>query len=256
MSGQFDRIAVWNEDGIGVIVINNGKLNLIDGDLLNQLSSALTIASSDSNLKWIALSGAGDEFFSAGVNWSNVGSDYDSVSELVNSIKTLASIMVTVDKPVITILNGSAAGLGLELALLSDLLIAPTDAKLCNPEGGLGIPMMLGAPIILKSMPRLRAIQLIGGGEIDAAEAGQLGLVHAVLPRGNLFGDAKSIILNTRIDRYTKSLIHRDMDQIIRGMNPSLMEPLLSKCRGVGRDEMISKLNAARSRCAPRRGSQ
>ncbi len=69
-------------------------------------------------------------------------------------------------------------------------------------------------------------------------------------------GDAKSIILNTRIDRYTKSLIHRDMDQIIRGMNPSLMEPLLSKCRGVGRDEMISKLNAARSRCAPRRGSQ
>jgi len=249
MRDLFNKVVFWNEDNIGAIVIKNQPLNLIDSDTLNQLSSALTLASSDAGLKWIMISGAGDKFFSAGIDWERLSNDYDSISDLVNAIKTFASLMVTIDKPVIGVLNGSAAGFGLEIALLTDLLIAPSDAKLCNPEGGLGLPMLLGAPILIKTLPRLRAIQLIGGETMNAEEAGRLGLIHAVLPRDNLFGDAKSIILNTRIDKYTRSFIHEDMEHVIKSINPSLLEPLLSKCHGLNKASIISKINEARNKC-------
>ncbi len=249
MKDLFNRVAFWNEDNIGVIVIKNQPLNLIDSDTLNQLSSALTLASSDASLKWIMISGAGDKFFSAGIDWESLGNDYDSISDLVNAVKTFASLMITIDKPVIGVLNGTAAGLGLEIALLTDLLIAPSDVKLCNPEGEIGLPMLLGAPILIKALPRLRAIQLISGEAMSAEEAGRLGLIHVVLPRDNLFGDAKSIILKTRIDKYTRSFIHEDMEHVIKNINPSLLEPLLSKCHGISKNNLASKIGEARNKC-------
>ncbi len=193
---------LWNEEGIGVIAINNGPENVLSLDVIMQLTTALTVANNDNGINWAVITGGtGGSFFTIGIPWDSITPDYASIKELVRGgIKALVSVIAVMDKPVITILNGSALGLGMELALLSDLVIAPPDVYMCYPEGIVGVPMPLGgAKVILEKMPRYKAIDVLTGSPpLAITEAANYGIVH-IINRENLFGDAKNIIKGLRL---------------------------------------------------------
>jgi len=91
-------------------------------------------------------------------------------------------------QPVIARINGHALGGGCELAQACDVRIAHEDAKLGQPEIGLGLIPGGGAT---QRLPRLvgegQAMRLILTGEIiDAEEAARIGLVDEVCDDGEL----------------------------------------------------------------------
>lgn len=120
----FDEVSFWREEDIGLIVIRSTSSGQIHKKTLDELIMALSTASIDPSVKSIAITGQNEQFA------KEIVDDGDPV-ELLNSARALASIVYSMEKPVIAILNGDALDAGYELALLCDVIIS-------SPESNLG----------------------------------------------------------------------------------------------------------------------
>lgn len=252
MMMKFTKVKFWNEDSIGLIAIDNGPDNLLDVNLVSELMAALTIASQDDNVRYVALTATGPLFFVGGVGWESINPDYASVREFVEALKALESLLLTIDKPVVVVLNGSVLSLGIDLMALGDLVIAPPDVKICHPEGALGIPLPLASWVLQGTLPRLSLLRLLSGTPMDSAELAKYGIVH-VVPRQNLFGDAKSIILSIPEGVTVRPILrlqYRDMLDHAEIMLLNSLAPRLTS--SVDRDHLISTGKRARLSCMPK----
>ena len=106
-----------------------------------------------------------------------------------------ADALLHTNVPIIAAVNGAAVGWGMELALMADLRVASERAKfgelfvlrgLCSDVAGLGrLTQLIG---------RERAVEmLLTGDVIDAATAGQWGLVARVVPHEELLPTAMAL---------------------------------------------------------------
>jgi crotonobetainyl-CoA hydratase len=96
--------------------------------------------------------------------------------------------MFDLDKPVIAVVNGYAAGGGFELALACDLIVASTTATFFLPEARLGfVPDAGGVLRLPRRVPHAIAMEmLLTGRRMDAAEAERWGLINRVAEPGRL----------------------------------------------------------------------
>jgi 2-(1,2-epoxy-1,2-dihydrophenyl)acetyl-CoA isomerase len=123
------------------------------------------------------------------------------------------------EKPVICALNGVAAGLGAQVALACDLVIAARDARLIEIFTRRGLVPDAGGTYLLSRLVGVhRAKQiLMFGDEIGAEEALALGLVNAVVEPGELEATASAWAGRlaagaTRTLALTKWLVNRAFD--------------------------------------------
>jgi 2-(1,2-epoxy-1,2-dihydrophenyl)acetyl-CoA isomerase len=102
--------------------------------------------------------------------------------------------MVRMPKPVLTAVNGAAAGAGLSLAIAGDLVIAAESARFTVAYTGIALapdgsstfflPRLIGAKLALELMYSNRAV--------PAEEAKSLGLVNEIYPSANFRESAES----------------------------------------------------------------
>lgn len=97
--------------------------------------------------------------------------------------------------PVIAAIDGWALGGGAELAYAADIRIASTEARIGNPETGLGIIAAAGGSWRLKEIvgDALAIELLLTGRVLDASEALAAGLVSSVHPAGDLLAAAHTL---------------------------------------------------------------
>ena len=192
---------------MGVIALDNGRHNLIDQAMLEQISSALVVANGDDSVRVLAITGSGRSFFSAGVDWRSVGDPED----FIKTSRALVSLLMSVEKPTVTLLNSHAFGAGLELSLLTDLRFARTGALLAFPEGRAGLPtVFLGGYFLGRIAGQSLAKRVFYLGEgVTSDEALRLSLVDRVLPRANFFGDAQSALSGLPSSAAALSVIKR-----------------------------------------------
>lgn len=119
----FDEVSFWREEDIGLIVMRSTSTGQIHKKTLDELIMALSTASIDPSVKSIAITGQNEQF-AKGID------NEDSQVELLNSAKALASIVYSMEKPVIAIINGDALNAGYEIALLCDVIISSPEAVL------------------------------------------------------------------------------------------------------------------------------
>ena len=96
--------------------------------------------------------------------------------------------LIEFPKPVIAAINGVALGGGCELAMACDIRIASENARLGQPEPRLRIiPGWGGTQLMPRILGQAKARELLLTGRIiDAREAERIGLVHRVVPAGEL----------------------------------------------------------------------
>src|SRR3546814_3153744 len=92
------------------------------------------------------------------------------------------------DKPLIVAVNGPAAGAGLGLALLGDIVLASSTATFTTAYTGIGLSPDGGVSWLLPRLIGLRAAQrmMILNQSVAADEALKIGLVTRVLPAEDL----------------------------------------------------------------------
>jgi len=154
--------------------------------MLSDLSDALSDIAADDQVRAVVITGAG-RAFSAGQDLTEIGSVEDGTAirnVLERHYNPVIRQIRALDRPVMAVVNGIAAGAGCGLALACDLVIAAEGAQFGLVFSRIGLMPDAGLTYFL---PRLaghaRALGLgILGESIDARTAADWGLIWKAVP--------------------------------------------------------------------------
>ena len=160
------------------------NLNLLSLELFQSLDSALDEVAADANITTIVLQGAGERAFSAGVDLREARElTPPAAEEFIRTLHRIIRKVLSLRMPVIAAINGPCLGGALELILACDIKIASEDATFGLPEVLVGIPSVIEASLLPKTIGLGRARRLIMTGEtVTAQEALDMGLVDQAVP--------------------------------------------------------------------------
>lgn len=167
---------------VGVITLNRpAKLNAVTQEMSDALVVLARWCNETDDVRVVVLTGAGSRAFCAGSDIAELDK-YASPWAFRNREDYCDSLKV-LRKPIIAAVNGYALGGGLETALICDIRLASTTAKLAAAEvklgwiGGGGMSALLARSI----GPGNAAVMLMTGDPIDAQQALAWGLVSELL---------------------------------------------------------------------------
>ena len=170
---------------IAIIRINRPEaLNAMNVDVIAELSRTIDIVGPDDGIKALIITGAGEKSFCAGADISYmVNIQPIQAEKYASSAQAVLNKIENLQKPVIAAVNGFALGGGCELAMVCDIRIASSNAKLGQPEVTIGIPPGWGGTQRLtRIVGPAKAKELVFTGKMIAAdEAQQIGLVNRVV---------------------------------------------------------------------------
>lgn len=171
--------------GVRTLTLNReGRLNAANDALLLALTQALRAADADPAVRVVVVTGAG-RGFCAGQDLGDVsGRDMTFTEHLQHTYNPLIRTIRGLAKPVISAVNGVAAGAGASLALAGDLRLWARSAVLTQVFSNIALVPDSGSTWLL---PRLvgyhRAFELMALAEkVGADDALRLGLCEAVYP--------------------------------------------------------------------------
>jgi 2-(1,2-epoxy-1,2-dihydrophenyl)acetyl-CoA isomerase len=186
-----DIVKYERRDQVALITLNRpDAMNSFTSQLSFDLLDALEKAHHDDDIRIVVLTGEG-RCFSAGADLKGGFEGRQVFGKLQYEYRPVMSAIATMPKPVIAAVPGSAAGIGLSLALTCDLLIMADNAFLLSPfttislvpDGGLNW-------LLVRQLGYRRAFQLsVESERIDAGRCVQLGLANKAVPAEEL-GDA------------------------------------------------------------------
>lgn len=178
-------IQLESQGEIAILRINRPEaLNAMNIDVISELSQTIDKVGADESIKVIIITGAGEKSFCAGADISYmVDIDPISAEKYASSAQSVLNKIERIEKPVLGAINGYALGGGCELAMVCDIRIASSNAKLGQPEVTIGIPPGWGGTQrLMRLVGPAKAKELVFTGKmIPAEEAFQLGLVNNVI---------------------------------------------------------------------------
>ena len=170
---------------VALLRINRPEaLNAMNIDVISELSRTVDIVGADESIKVVIITGAGEKSFCAGADISYmVNIDPITAEKYASSAQSVLNKIERLEKPVIAAVNGYALGGGCELAMVCDIRIASSNAKMGQPEVTIGIPPGWGGTQrLMRLVGPAKAKELVFTGQmISAEEALHLGLVNRVI---------------------------------------------------------------------------
>ncbi len=202
-----------------LVTINRpDKLNALNNDVIDEISSIFIDSREDSNVKAIIITGEGDKAFIAGADIKEMSSFSPSEASIYsNKGIELFNTIESFSKPVIAAVNGYALGGGLELALACHIRYVSEAAILGLPEVSLGLIPGFGGTQRLREIVGLGiAIEMIiSAKHIHADEALRVGLANKIC--NNVVDD--SIELCKKISSNSSSAVKSAIQSIVSGKN-------------------------------------
>lgn len=186
---SFKDIAVERRGRALWITMDNPPLNPMTIDMHTGLAETLLRINLDTETKVVVLTGVGNAF-SAGGNIKEMREMHDQPAWHMQFLRAGAQIvhaLVDLEKPIVARINGHAMGLGATLALLCDITIATTKAKIADPHVRMGLAAGDGGAFIWPQLIGFAKAKeyLLTGRAISGAEAAAIGLInYAVEPEG------------------------------------------------------------------------
>jgi 2-(1,2-epoxy-1,2-dihydrophenyl)acetyl-CoA isomerase len=165
------------------------KHNAVNEQMKKELLDAFRQAEKDPAVKCIVLRGAGEKAFCSGQDLKEYQEAKSSMKEMLEKgYNPIIKQMRTMEKPIIGMINGAAAGAGFSFALACDMRIMSDKAKLIQAFVRIGLVADSGSHWFL---PRLvgtaKAFEFAATGkDIDSIEAKEVGLVNHVVPHTDL----------------------------------------------------------------------
>src|ERR1700737_2926815 len=196
-------VVVQRHAGVCEITLNRPEiLNAVNREVIAELAAAVAEAAEDRDARVVLLRGTGAHFCAGG--------DITMFAELIRLtpaerqkalyriVDTLHPLLVRLrhmPKPVVSAVQGAAAGFGLSLVLAADLALAAEDAVFTSgyihlgtsPDGGM--TATLSRVVGLKRAAELMLL----GDRFDAMRALELGVVSRVVPADALAAEAAAL---------------------------------------------------------------
>jgi 2-(1,2-epoxy-1,2-dihydrophenyl)acetyl-CoA isomerase len=184
---EFERATLERDGAVAVLRMNHPEvLNAVSADMLKGLTAALdTLAASEAPPRCLVLTGTG-RAFSTGANLQGRGGDGLAQRGAGQTLETVFHPFIRrlrdLPCPLITAVNGPAAGAGMSLALLGDLVLCARSAYFLQAFRRIGLVPDCGSTWLLpRLIGRARAIELsLLGEKLPADTALAWGLVNRV----------------------------------------------------------------------------
>ncbi len=232
------------ENNVIYIAMNRPEsLNSANEAMLLEMQDALKTAERDKNVRCIVVTGNGRGFCS-GADLREQHAALNFKAHLDKTFNPVVRLMRTIEKPVITAVNGVAAGAGASIALAGDIRVWSTDASLMEAFSRIALIPDAGSTWLL---PRLvgyhRAFDLMVHAEKVGPDAALgMGLCERVYPAAEFeakvkalaenlaqgptksFGLTKRALNHAMNASFTDQLEYEGQIQQIAGANPDFVE--------------------------------
>jgi 2-(1,2-epoxy-1,2-dihydrophenyl)acetyl-CoA isomerase len=201
---RYETVELYRTGAAAKIVLNrpermNAWSNALSADLLDVLRDV----ASDDAVRAVMLTGAGRAFCSgadlkegAQGAAANDGA-LDTAGTLTRWYHPIVTTIREMPKPVISAVNGPAAGAGLSLALAADLVVAKESAYFLLAFVNIGlVPDGGGSLFVPARVGFARAAEMAMLGEpVNAPRAVDIGLINAAWPDADFEKNAEALLL-------------------------------------------------------------
>jgi 3,2-trans-enoyl-CoA isomerase len=225
-------VQVEQTDGIATVALSRGKVNALNGAVVDQLRTALEAGEVDPDVKAVALTGIG-KFFSFGFDVPEFLSfSKEQFTGYVTNFTDLYTYIFLYPKPIVAALNGHTIAGGCMLALACDYRVMVSGrAKISLNEISFGSSVFAGSTEMLRFwVGSANATAVLVSGEMYLAEeAKSLGLVQEVAAEENVMGTARKVAADLARKHppafaSIKSLLRRSIVEGIRSREKDAIE--------------------------------
>ena len=217
---NLETVKFEKRDSVALITFNRPEVrNAFNAKMTEDILDALLCAKNDSMIRAIVLTGEGLSF-SAGADLSARDNKWSDTEAALNEgyLPSLKEIM-SMPKPVISAVNGAAAGIGSAYAMACDLTIMSEDAYILQAFSNIGLIPDGGANWFLTNTVGYKlAYQIaIEGERIDAKRCLELGLINKVVSGESLLDEAlswadKLSLRSSQSLKLTKQIMRKALD--------------------------------------------
>jgi enoyl-CoA hydratase len=183
---------------LSVTIDRPDSLNSLTAPVIAGLADTMERAATDPAIRVVRLGGTGRGFCSgAGISAENMsGGGAGSPDDIVLEINRLIRAITTLPHPVVAVVQGPAAGVGVSLALACDVVLASDKALFMLAFTKIGLMPDGGASaLVAAAVGRIRAMQMALLPErLPATEALSWGLVSAVYQHDEFEAEVDKVI--------------------------------------------------------------
>jgi enoyl-CoA hydratase/carnithine racemase len=181
---------------LSVTIDRPDSLNSVTTAMLAGIADAMERAATDPRVKVVRLGGSGRGFCSgAGMSAEDVAGGGPG-TEIIEEANRAVRAITALPRPVVAVVHGPAAGVGVSLALACDLVLASENAffMLAFTQVGL-MPDGGASALVAAAIGRIRAMRMALLAErLPAADALFWGLVTAVYPAEDFDAEVDRVI--------------------------------------------------------------
>ena len=183
---------------LGLTLNRPEKRNALDALTIAALTAGLKQAELDSNVRVVAIRGAGRDFC-AGADLDELLASADKSPEenekAAASLGAVFSLIRRLPKPVVAVVQGRALAGGAGLATACDLAIAGSSSQFGYPEIQRGFVPAMVMTMLRRVVGEKRGFDLVATGRlVTATEALDLGLISQVVPDAGLESTATALL--------------------------------------------------------------
>jgi 2-(1,2-epoxy-1,2-dihydrophenyl)acetyl-CoA isomerase len=192
-------VLLVKDQGLATITLNAPeKLNAVSRKMIAELKATWESLAADDSVRAVLLTGAG-RGFCAGADLADpdreASAAADSGTALEKYFNPTVALMRSIPKPVVSAVNGVAAGVGMSFALASDIAIAGKSASFLQAFARIGLLPDGGSTWFLPRVAgdaRARALAMLAP-QIKAEQAKEWGLIWDVVEDAELMPRATEI---------------------------------------------------------------
>lgn len=196
-----DDLSVSLDGNVLAVTFNRpDSLNSLTAAMIEKLCEVLEQAATDPAVRVVRLGGAGRGFCAgAGISAEDQAALHgtgSAIDPLLAAINRAIPMIVGLPKPVVAVVHGPAAGVGVSLALACDIVLASDTAFFLLAFTKIGLMPDGGASaLVAAAVGRARAMKMALLAErLPANEAFEYGLVSSVHPADGLEAEAAAVI--------------------------------------------------------------
>lgn len=185
-----NSILTEEKNNVLVVTLNRPeKLNCFNREMALQLISVLDEAENNNNIRAIIITGMG-KAFCAGQDLSEaIDPNGPGIKKIVGEHYNPIILKIrSIEKPIIGVINGVAAGAGANIALACDIIYASKSASFIQAFSKIGLIPDSGGTYTLPRLVgfNLASALMISGDKLSADDAKNFGIVYKVFDEENL----------------------------------------------------------------------
>lgn len=189
-------IVLERHGAVGVMKLNRPEqLNALTPAMRREMERIVIEVRDDPAIRALLITGEGRAFCSGGDIATFAQTDVIAMRERMRQQHRVTMGLYALEKPVVAAVNGLAYGVGFNLALLADVILAAEGARFCQSYSKVGmVPDGGGLYLLARVVGTQKAKEMVMLADvIDAAEAKALGIVRSVHPPGELMAEAMQL---------------------------------------------------------------